>query len=294
MLKKTTYIIIFTSLFWTACQTKKNKEKEQNSSVDTSLNLKSELGIHDSYWILTNYFDSILKDKSISKHRLYPITWSAMALNIKKDTLHSVGLLYVKEKIKINSAKDTFGLMNSNYGRFLFFYNKQTDCIEAIDNSVDENNKYIGKHFTYRRVKEKRLYEIFDGFELHQIRNGLYQIFIDSLISGEYKSLNGGQNLILTTNGLISGFKKYNKFQIHDYFGTLHPFQNYDVICFKDTTISSTNNTKLTCYYNWKFSGNRLTLTEMLTDNYDEYYLGKKKYNFVRIKNTAYNRGLAQ
>jgi hypothetical protein len=287
MLKTTLYIFTLVVLFGTGCQPTQDKGATENDSVDTTVTEETESTTLDGYWILTDYIDSIFKDQAIGKHRLCYITWSAMSLNIQKDSLFSTGLLFIEKKIKINPDSDTLGSIE-DFGTFVFHYNKETDRIEATDIQPEKNNKFKDKKYIYRRVTEKRLIDILDKKDGFKIRDGFYQLFIDSLIAGEYKSVDNGQKVNLTTNGLMTGFKKYNKYHIHDYFGTSHPFQNYDVICFEDTTVVSPGNapppkTQI-CYYNWTFSGDTLTLTEMLTDNYDEYFLGKQIYRFIRTK----------
>lgn len=287
MFKTTLYIFTLVILFGTGCQPTQDKGASESSSVDTIFIDKSKSTSLDGHWILADYIDSIFKDKAIGKHRLYYISWSAMSLNIQKDSMFTTGLLFTKRKIKINPNGDTLGSIK-DFGTFVFQYNKETDKIEATDILPEENNKFKNKKYIFRRVTEQRLLDILDKKDAFKINDGFYQLFIDSLIAGEYKSATNGQIMTLTTEGLMTGFKKYNKYHIHDYFGTTHPFQNYDVIYFEDTTVVSTGNAPPTktqiCYYNWIFSGDTLTLTEMVTENYDEYFLGSQTYRFIRTK----------
>jgi hypothetical protein len=241
----------------------------------------------DGYWILTDYLDSILKDRSISKHRMYPIAWSAMALNIHRDTLYSTGLINGSRGMKVHSYMDTLAVIEG-YGKYALRYNTRNDYIEATAISTDQAPKTAARTFKYRRVTEGRLKRILQNNDQRGLKEGFYQLFIDSLIAGEYTSLNDGHALVLTSDGIISGFRSYNRYRIHDYFGTLHPFGNYDALWFEDTTAISSGQfpppPSAIQFFHWSFSGDTLLLTEMMTDNYDEYYLGKRRYTFIRTR----------
>ena len=241
----------------------------------------------DGYWILTDYLDSILKDQSISKHRMYPIAWFAMALNIHRDTLYSTGLIDGSRGMKVHSHMDTLAVIEG-YGKYVLRYNTRNDCIEATAISLDQSPKTSALRFTYRRVTEGRMKRILENNDQRGLKEGFYQLFIDSLIAGEYTSLKDGQTLRLTSDGMMSGFRSYNRYRIHDYFGTLHPFGNYDALWFEDTTAISSGQfpppPSAIQYFHWSFSGDTLLLTEMMTGNYDEYYIGKKRYAFKRIR----------
>ena len=290
MVKTTLYLLTLGAYLGIGClpiadERPTTDQPKTNSSVGAT-----ELKTLDGYWILTDYFDNILEDQAIAKHRLYPLAWSTMNFKIHADSLFSTGLLFIKKQVKIHPDRDTLALID-DFGSYVFRYDRQSDKIFATDNAHDKN-KFNLKTYTYRRVTEKQLLKILDSEDAFEIQKGFYQLFIDRLIAGEYKSIVDGQVLKLTNSGRMSGFKKYNSYHIHDYFGTYHPFQNYDAICFKDTTMVSLNNTPPTsaqlCYYNWTFSGDTLTLTELLTENYDEYFLGKKIHTFIKTKELSH------
>lgn len=284
MLKTTLYLLTLIVLWGTGCRPAQENGATENNTADTTITPTNL----DGYWILADYIDSIFKDQAIGKHRLYHISWSAMSLHIQKDSLFSTGLIFfTNKKIKINPDSDTLGSIK-DFGTFLFHYNKETDRIEATDILPEKNNKFKDKKYIYRRVTEKRLLDILDSKDEFKIRDGFHQLFIDSLIAGEYQPINNKQKMMLTNDGSMKGFKKYNKYSIHDYFGTSHPFQNYDAICFKDTTVISPGNAPppkaQICYYNWTFSGDTLTLTELVTKNHEKYFLGKQAYKFIKTK----------
>lgn len=279
--------IIFVLLL-NGCQSNENNTESLKITTDTTFSEEiNENKSLDGYWILTDYFDSIFKDKAIAKHRLYKIAWSAMSFKIKEDSMFSTGLLYLDNHIKLDSESDTLCDFE-NFGEFIFYYNKELDRIEATDILL-ENNKFKDKKYTYRRVEEEYLQSMLMKANPFEVRKDFYQLYIDSLIAGEYHSTADQGILTLSRNGISSGFKNYNKYAVHDYFGTYHPFQNYDVICFEDTTIAWEINSppteKQIAYYNWTFAGDTLTLTKMLTENFEEYFLGKQQYKYIKWNN---------
>lgn len=291
MLKTTLYLLTLGAYLAIGCLPKVGEPPTTDKlEADRSAG-SEELKSLDGYWILTDYFDNIFKYKEIAKHRLHPIAWSTMNFKIHADSLFSTGLLFIKKEVKIYPNLDTIASIDE-FGTFVFRYDIQSDKIFATKNPHGKDSKINLKTYTYRRVTEKQLLKILDCKDVFKIQKGFYQLFIDSLIAGEYKSTENGQVLRLTNSDRMSGFKKYNTYHIHDYFGTYNPFQNYDAICFKDTTIVSSGNTPPTSaqlsYYNWTFSGDTLALTELLTENYEEYFLGKKTYTFIKTKELSH------
>lgn len=241
-------------------------------------------------WILTDYLDSILTDQTIAKHTRYLIAYEALYLKIEHDTLRSTGLLFNGDSCRINQTIDSIGILKSYYIEYQLVYDKTSDCIRAIAIPSKENNPFLNKIFTYRRVTENRLAGL-DVYNPFLIRKKFHQLFIDSLIAGEYKSLEDGSIMKLLPDGTMCGFKKYNEFDIHDFFGTLHPFEDYDEITFMDTNYIGTNvwphPIEKSRYFNWVFKQNKLTLTELISDpsNNNDFIIGHKKYHFIRQAN---------
>ena len=61
-------------------------------------------------------------------------------------------------------------------------------------------------------------------------------------------------------NGKLTGVDGFDSYQVRNYFGTLHPHKNLDVVTFKN---SETNEYK---DFNWVFSGNSLRLTAFIIE----------------------------
>jgi hypothetical protein len=59
------YNIILLFLFGTGCQSGKENGVTENDSLDTAIKMKESTNL-DGYWILTDYYDSIFKDRTIA------------------------------------------------------------------------------------------------------------------------------------------------------------------------------------------------------------------------------------
>ncbi len=97
LLRTKLFILTLIILLVVGCKSRQDKKVTQNISADIVLAETAESSSLDGYWILTDYIDSILRDQSISKYRLFYIAWFAMSLNIQKDSLFSTGFLHKKD-----------------------------------------------------------------------------------------------------------------------------------------------------------------------------------------------------
>jgi hypothetical protein len=295
MLKTTAYILIFVIFGLTSCQLNQNTSSTQNddSKASTSSKTTKEL---DGFWILTDYLDSIVKDKAIAKHSQYPISGEMMSFRIQNDSLFSKGIIFRGFKTKIILENDTIKQIRYPY---TFYYNSQSDQIEATPLNLEKRSYFRRtdkEKYTYRRVNEKRLIYI---LQMRSIE-GFHQLFIDSLIAGEYRSIENGKKLTLTNKYSMNGFKKYNKFEIHDYLEVreldefeINPFNSYDAIAFREHRGNYSEKDipkwmKIEVF-NWKFTGDTLTLTEMKDTSrsntgYSDFSLGSNKFVFIRTK----------
>ncbi len=249
-----------------------HSQQPENKSVtsQTSSTVGTDSSSLDEYWILTDYYDNILKYKTIAKYRLLPISWQAMLLKISGNKTYASGLINLMFKeIPSDFKSDTVGSID-DFWTGVFVLNRITGYIEAKGISTNGDDKI----YKYRRVNDSFLKTMLskDTLWLEQV---FTQIFIDSILVGRYVSLDNDSNALqLLSDGRAYGFKGYESFKIHSYFGTLHNFGNEDIINFSGN------------FYSWKFNGNQFTLTEMYEiPESDNYQLGKIKYRFRRIKN---------
>lgn len=230
-------------------------------------------------WILKEFTDNVLRDKTIGKHRSTPLATQAWAFTIDNDSLESAGLLYgfsVKYDERAGSKGDTLLHVETFGETFTFIYDIKTDRIIAYNTTAG----HAKEKYSYRRATG-RLNKIlaYTPFN-YQTGDSMYHFLTDSLIVGKYNpSANyaGIGTVIFRKGGSVSGFRNFDTYFIHDYFGTLHPFGDHDALIFERSD-SETGEV-----YNWKFRGKKLTLTKMHTDTGgDSYYLGTEKYEFIK------------
>ncbi|WP_299460493.1 hypothetical protein [uncultured Microscilla sp.] len=147
--------------------------------------------------------------------------------------------------------------------------------------------------YTFRRIRknERKLVKGIEDKSWHPIKT-FPPFFIEQLISGKYKALNKDRQaplMTLDTTGKVHGFKKYNKYYIHSYFLTHHPYRPEDAIIFEDTTIQLNNNRPMhnSVVYSWEFRQDTLILTEMHTQSYEQWNKGTKTYTFIKQHSTG-------
>ncbi len=233
--------------------------------------------------------DEILKTKSIEAHIYKRLTWDAIILRIQGDSVVTHGLI-MGNTFRLSNNTDSLTTIKGLQA-YQLSYDKALQLIRAKETHVE-----VGKEdtlvYSFRRVQpnEQRLIEGIDGKRFFEnLESNFYSFFIDSLISGTYEPLTKSTEigtLVLGKAHYTSGFKNYTKYAIHDYFGTLHPFRGYDAIIFEDTSIVLPFNAPPTneVYYNWRFNGDTLVLTELLTETFESYFLGTKTFKLLRIK----------
>jgi len=238
---------------------------------------------------LTEYYDSIMANKSIATNSLHRIAWEAFALKIENDCLFTYGLLFTTQKSKCNWASDTFATLNY-WGKIPLFYNSLDNRIHATNTEPNNYDPYKHRNYTFRKVTEGRLLEALQRKTVFEISNGIVQIFIDSLLAAEYHGLdNKSGSMRIRPDGGTDGFKNYRSYVIANFFGTRHPTGDYDAIFFEDTTVawSGKHSPPLNriVAFNWKFGGDTLTLTEMVSnDDGTRYVLGEQRYRFLKAE----------
>ena len=186
----------------------------------------------------------------------------------------------MNNQLSISNSLDSLTTINGVHHNYKLKYLSTSKTITAIDLEGKDTISYI-----FRKVNsnEKRLVSKYLNGTLGSRFNSF---FIDNIISGSYKYVKDSTKTVdFYKNGTTKGFKEYNQFSIHDYFGTLHPFPG-DAIIFRDTTkIRDFKKPPLhTGIYNWKFKKDTLILTEMKTKNYEEYFIGTEVHELIKNK----------
>ncbi len=281
------YLIFYSCLLLLFSCTSSQSETSISTNLKAENPITKEVISLDGYWIMSEYIDGILSTRSIQEHRRKPLTWSALILEIKRDSMNSNGLLQGNINLAISENIDSLTLIRGEIGSYKLSYSEATNTIraECISKRVKSGDSF---EYTFRRLKnsERRLtYNDKEELTTPTIKTNFYSFFIDSLISGKYAPLDSNLNFMrLESDGRTTGFKGFNKYFIHTYFGTSHPFTPEDAIIFTDTTITNPPNQPPinNGVFSWKFKGDTLILTEMVTKNHEQFFLGSKAYVYLK------------
>ncbi len=226
-------------------------------------------------WGLTNYFDTIIVNKALAKFRLQPPTWFGIVLQINNDSLISYGSLVEIEK-QLNLKSDTLVIFDSYGGRWDLIKREE---LLLLRQSPNQNKKDTTLYIYSKRNDLAFITQNMDRF--NKIGNNVTKYFNEKLFAGSYQNTKGNKDVIFKSDGELVGFEKYDTYQVRNYFGTLHPHKNLDVITFSNST------TKESKQYNWKFKNEQLTLTEFIRETIiyngkkvitDDYILGTEKF----------------
>jgi hypothetical protein len=234
-------------------------------------------------WGLTNYFDTIVANKQLAKYRMQTPTWFAILIKIDTDSLECFGSIE-RAKYPLNRTNDTLAALSSYVTGVDWYLVKKGIELQLIPATNEEDTDST----IYIFSKRDDLNSCFQG--------GFYGInvtpyFNDLLFKGKYINVETKQEVVFADNGKLIGIDGFNTYEVRDYFGTLHPHNNLDVI-----TFSNFGNNYESKQYNWVFSENELILTEFVPekiadengifyDNWDSFVLGWEKIKLKRVEN---------
>lgn len=246
--------LLLTLLFF-SCSNELKKEKEHKKEINPSSQQK-EIDVESikdlkGVWIMTNYLDSILENKTIAKYRLQPATWSVIVLHFKNDSLYAHGSIndfgYDISKGNLDSIAD----INTNLaGIYALGYNNESGNIEMKSKGKNDTTIFIYQ----KREDLKFLVQNLD--RIHQTSTNFTHYFNEKLIAGNY--ILNSKEINFSVDGKTN-FLDYTSYNVKNYFGTLHPFNNLDVIMLKK------ENGDLD-YWNWEFNDQQLILTKLFCD----------------------------
>ena len=252
-------IIYSLILFFTYC-TKKPKEAPQGIEIPKKT---YEL---DGVWGLNSYMDSIITYKSVAKYRMQVPAWFGILLAFKEDSVTAYGSLG-GEKAKLNYSSDTLTKLKK-HGDWYLIYQKPNIWVIAGQKQQD-----TAKYYYRRRDDLSFMTKNSDG---RLIRTPITLYFNQKLIAGTYQNLSNSSKIEFKTNGEVEGLGNFKNYQIRDYFGTFHSFENLDVLFLEGDS--------LTNCWNWKFNQNTLELTKFeLNDNQTHYHLSNQKIYLKKL-----------
>ncbi len=266
-----------------------NQVEEPGKEVNVNESNPSEKKIiaptefnYDGVWIMTNYLDSIEKNKTIAKYRMLPASWFGILLKLEKDSLKAFGSIHNREYVLKKNNPDSLCVLDGINGKYLLSLNQETDQLELI--SIDDKKDTV-KYVFRKRPEMKILIGNLDKY-LDPGRTGGFlaltenfiKYFDSTLIAGRY-FLNE-QEINFGKTGHVDNFKNYHSYSVDIYFGTSHPFNNLDVLTVKTETGDFD-------YWNWKFDGENLILTKFSVDHekYNPYELTNESYRLTKKMN---------
>lgn len=255
-------------LSFASCQsTSQNEESFQNKlSVPTEL-----MGT----WGLSNYLDSIVLHKEVAKYRMQFPAWFGIILEIKNDSLFSYGSITDIETPIIQN-KDTIAIIDSGFGKWMLLNQQQNLLLKQFPHQeTKDTNIYIYHKREDLATMTKKLDDV------HKISSNLTQYFNKKLIAGTYTNQKNNSKVEFLENGKLSGFANFNRYEVRNYFGTYHPYKNFDVIFLKNEVED------LVVSFNWQFEGDHLVLCKFVDEKIKingkeemtEYFIpGKKSF----------------
>lgn len=263
--------IVLISFFW-SCSSG-SKQSESLRKTETTVVKDFSKNEFEGKWILTEYIDRIIVDKSISKHRILELSWTAILIDISDSLIKSYGSIMEPIDTIRNFKSDTLGILNHWRRKWQLSYDRENSWLEAV------NLDSLNEKYTFRRMTEdeSKIIKI-DTTDHAQIRNGLTNYFNQSIFTGEYFDNSNSDTIIFHSDGSITGSKKYTSYEPNVYFGTCHLFRNEDVIYLYD-------NDSIKTYLNWKYSDRFITFTYLSRKrNEDNFDLTDKSFKYQLIE----------
>lgn len=280
---KTTLINILILILLTGCFNSSQKsvdiiETDMDSTLDKKQNEISGL------WVMTDYVDSILAHKTISKYRMQWPTWFAILIDIDKDTLRTYGSILDNEE-KYSIENDTLCIFKRTVsGEWTLTLNQSTRKIE-LRNTNSGRDSTDNKVYVFEKRPEFRfILDTLDKF--HKTKTSFTKYFNNEIFTGTYKLLNSNEDIVFSKNGTVN-FQDFDTYEVRVYFGTLHPHKNKDVITFMKYEGEQT----FWKQYHWQFFGDTLVLTNFVKETIiyddkevitDDWILGNDQIKMIK------------
>lgn len=275
-MKNTLYILGIAFLI--SCNSDIKNKIPKNKNSDNVININKPESDLNGVWGLNNYFDNILTDKQIAKHRLQIPSWFAILIEIKNDSVLSYGSIF-NLKQQINFKSDTLTVFKSFGSEYTL--SKKND--ELILKQIPNKDRVDSTVYSFRKRNDlNKLLK--NQNRVHKISDRITEYFNENLLTGQYINPKNKKVIIFKKNGDLINFEGFDKYNVRNYYGTLHPHNNLDVLTLKN---SSTNKLE---QLNWKILNDKLILTEFIPEIVtrfgkktmtDNYVLGKKKIELI-------------
>lgn len=287
-MNKAIYLLGFYILFsWNSIQGQNVIVSEMSDTIkNNNISIKKTNFNINGTWGLTNYFNSIIENKEIAKFRLQTPTWFAILIEIKNDSLKTFGSIEFNQYFieKSNDTLTTLISLITEEKWYLIANNQELTLIQYPNSKTIDSTVYI-----YRKRDDLNYFSK-ENIDFYIIGKNVTDYFNEQLFEGKYINCETNQVIVFEDNGKLTGIEGFDSYEVRNYFGTLHPHKNLDVITFSN---SKTNESK---EYNWVFSDDKLILTEFINEKVtnngetyvgDYYILGREK---MKLKITKPNK----
>lgn len=229
------------------------KQNEQESSDNLMTSDRFEL---DGTWGLSNYFDTIVARKELAKYRIQSPTWFAILLEIEGDSLQSFGSIEMAQ-CTIESSKDTLATLISEVtGEQWYLLANPPDLRLVQGPNPDQIDSTV---YTFRKREDLKSFTQ-NASAPYTIGDEVTGYFNEQLFKGKYIDLESNEEVVFGSEGKLAGIAHFDSYAVRNYFGTLHPHKNLDVVTFRN---NDRNEFK---QYHWVFSRNELILTEFVVE----------------------------
>lgn len=242
------------------------------------------------HWVMTNYFDSILTNKTIAKYRMLLPAWIAILLEIRNDSIFCYGLKENNMVGKVSEDRDSICIIQSyllgdwilslNSDRQLQLLNINNHLEEPLDTQI----------YKYRRSPElayltkdsdivSSVFINFNNLLIRKLFTGTYEVLFPEKESGKQISFGNLDRIA----GSIENLDRFSKYSLDKAFGTLKRYNNYDVVFLADETDNAWKP------FNWKFKKDILIFSEFIDDTKPysgelHYLIGKEIMRLKRKK----------
>ena len=98
-------------------------------------------------WIMTQYFDSTVTNKSIAKYRVQEATWFSIMIDIQQDTIITYGSLF-DQCFAIDFTKDTLGILKDMPLQSNWWLIQKDNMLELVQQS---NQELRYKRYTFKK-----------------------------------------------------------------------------------------------------------------------------------------------
>ncbi|MDQ3111831.1 MAG: hypothetical protein M3R17_18235 [Bacteroidota bacterium] len=259
-------------LFTFSCSEAQQKSSKKHDTLKTIVPAPADFDA-EGFWVMTNYFDSIIKNKTVTGYRKLFASWFAIAIEIKGDSIKAFGSIITNKKFSVmNSNSDTlFVFGKTARGEYALYKNYTSGRLELVQTGNEKDEQDSIKYIFENRPDLRYLIE---NSENEGFSKNITSYFNEHLLAGAY--LAEVKAVTFLSNGIVTGFQNYTTYEVRNYFGTSHPFKNRDVVILKGKGVED--------YWEWKFENDTLVLTKMSVDWHvtDDYDLTNESYRLKK------------